>query len=435
MTTKRFLIPDKLLDVFTGPAMYRGSFGGRGSGKTRTFATMSAVHGARCAAEGKDGVIVCGREFMNSLADSSFAEVKAGILSNDWLASQYDVGEKYIRTRDGRIDFAFVGLRHNLDSIKSKARIRLLWVDEAEPTSETAWQKIDPTVREEEAEIWVTWNPESEKSPTHKRFREKPPPHSKFVEMNWRDNPWFPTTLNVKRLNDLELRPEQYDHIWEGGFRTVMEGAYFAKLLATAREKGRIGAVEADPMLPLRAFVDIGGAGANADAFVIWIVQWVDQKILVLDHYEAVGQVLGTHAAWLRKNGYGDALIYLPHDGVNVNNITGKRYEDHLRDAGFKVEPPIKNQGKGAAAMRIEAVRRLGPKLWFNEKTTKGGRDALGYYHEKQDEERRIGLGPEHDWSSHSADAFGLMAVAYEDPSRSAGFNRAKILYPDQGYC
>jgi phage terminase large subunit len=432
MTTQQFLIPDKLVPVFTGPAMYRGSHGGRGSGKTRTFATMAAVHGARCAAAGQDGVIVCGREFMNSLADSSFAEVKAGIQSNDWLASQYEVGEKYIRTRDGRIDFAFAGLRHNLDSLKSKSRIRLLWIDEAEPTSETAWQKIDPTVREEEAEIWVTWNPESEKSPTHKRFREKPPPFSKIVEMNWRDNPWFPSTLNVKRLNDQVARPEQYDHIWEGGFRTAMEGAYFAALLATAKEKGRIGSIEADPLLPILAFIDIGGAGANSDAFVIWIVQWVEQKILVLDYYEAVGQVLGTHVAWMRKNGYEGAKVYLPHDGVATNNITGKRYEDHMRDADFNVTV-IPNQGKGAAAMRIEAVRRLGGKLWFNEKTTKPGRDALGFYHEKKDETRNIGLGPEHDWSSHGADGFGLMAVAYEDPARAAGFGR-KLIYPGQGY-
>jgi phage terminase large subunit len=77
----------------------------------------------------------------------------------------------------------------------------------------------------------------------------------------------------------------------------------------------------------------------------------------------------------------------------------------------------VKNQGKGAAAMRIEAVRRVFPKCWFNEDTTEAGRDALGYYHERKDEARNIGLGPEHDWSSHGADAFGLMAVAYEVPT------------------
>src|SRR5690242_2151681 len=71
-----------------------------------------------------------------------------------------------------------------------------------------------------------------------------------------------------------------------------------------------------------------------------------------------------------------------------------------------------RNTGAGAAMMRIEAARRVFPRCWFNESTTEAGRDALGYYHERQDEKRSIGLGPEHDWSSHAADAFGYMAIA-----------------------
>jgi phage terminase large subunit len=102
---------------------------------------MAAVKGVMFAQAGLDGVIVCGREFMNSLDDSSLAEVKAAILEEPWLLARYEVGEKYVRTKDGRISFAFVGLRHNLDSIKSKAKIRLLWVDEAEPVSEAAWAR------------------------------------------------------------------------------------------------------------------------------------------------------------------------------------------------------------------------------------------------------------------------------------------------------
>ena len=66
---------------------------------------------------------------------------------------------------------------------------------------------------------------------------------------------------------------------------------------------------------------------------------------------------------------------------------------------------------------RVEAARRLFPSIWFNASTTEPGRDALGWYHEKRsDDERAIGLGPNHDWSSHGADAFGLMCVAYEEP-------------------
>ena len=56
------------------------------------------------------------------------------------------------------------------------------------------------------------------------------------------------------------------------------------------------------------------------------------------------------------------------------------------------------------------------PRCWFNEKATEAGRDALGYYHERRDENRNVGLGPEHDWSSHAADAFGYLAISYEEP-------------------
>jgi len=90
-------------------------------------------------------------------------------------------------------------------------------------------------------------------------------------------------------------------------------------------------------------------------------------------------------------------------------------YESAFKSAGYKVTV-IPNQGKGAAAKRIEEGRRLFPQMWFNAETTEAGREALGWYHEKRDEVRNVGLGPEHDWASHGADAFGLMCVAHEVP-------------------
>jgi len=396
--------------------MYRGAYGGRGSAKTRTFAKMAAVHGYRLAQANEPGVIVCGREFMNSLDESSMAEVKAAIASEPWLARHYDVGEKYIRTADKRIEFAFIGLRHNLDSIKSKARIRLMWVDEAEPVSETAWMKAIPTVREENAEIWVTWNPERKNSATHKRFRVDPPDSAKIVQMNWRDNPWFPDILNKTRLEDQAKRPEQYEHVWEGDFVSVVEGAYYAAALVKAKADGRIGNVSRDPLMTIRAVWDIGGTGAKADACAIWICQFVGREVRVLDYYEAVGQPLASHVQWLRDNGYEKALCVLPHDGSSNDKVYDVSYESALTEAGFEVTV-VPNQGKGAAKMRIEAARRIFPSVWFNATTTEAGRDALGWYHEKKsDDDRNVGLGPNHDWSSHGADAFGLMAVTYEAP-------------------
>jgi len=410
-------LPPKLIPVFTGEAMFRGAYGGRGSAKTRSFAMMAAVKGIMFAQAKMEGCIVCGREFMNSLDDSSFAEVKSAILSEPWLLERYDLGDKFIRTKDRLIDFKFAGLRHNLDSIKSKSKIRLLWVDEAEAVGELAWSKAVPTVREEGSEIWVTWNPEREESATHLRFRADPPEDSKIVEMNYKDNPKFPKTLDKTRIEDMNKRPEQYDHVWKGGFITVVEGAYWAKELAMAAEEERIGAVGPDPLMTYRVFCDLGGTGARADAFSIWVAQFIGLQIRVLDHYTAQGQPLATHLNWLRSRGYtpDKASIWLPHDGVQNEKLTDNSFESAFMAAGYAVEV-VPNQGKGAAKMRVEEARRLFPIIWFNEKTTKGGRKALGWYHEKIDQERRIGLGPDHDWSSHDADSFGLMCVVYEPP-------------------
>ena len=71
MSEARIKLPPKLIPVFTGEAMYRGAHGGRGSAKTRSFAKMTAVRAYMWSKEGRSGVIVCAREYMNSLEDSS----------------------------------------------------------------------------------------------------------------------------------------------------------------------------------------------------------------------------------------------------------------------------------------------------------------------------------------------------------------------------
>lgn len=416
MATARIELPPKLIPVFTGEADIRGAYGGRGSAKTRSFAKMTAVRAYMWAKANRKGIILCGRQFMNSLDDSSLEEIKAAIESEPWLLAHFEIGEKFVRTKDGNVAYKFAGLDRNIDSIKSKARILLCWVDEGEPVTEEAWTKLIPTLREEDSELWVTWNPESKRSATHKRFRESTDSRMKVVEMNWKDNPWFPKVLERKRLKDLNERPDKYDHIWEGGFVVAHEGAYYAKDLALAKQQGRIGRVSADPLMTYRAVFDIGGTGAKADAVSIWIMQWIGKEIRVLDYYEAVGQPLATHVQWLRDNGYEKALCILPHDGATNDKVYDVSYESALNDAGFETLV-IPNQGKGAAKMRIEAARRLFPAMWFNEEKTQAGRDALAWYHEKRsDDDRSIGLGPNHDWSSHGADAFGLGAVAYEEP-------------------
>ena len=437
MTQLRIEMPAKLIPVFQGPADVRGAYGGRGSAKTRSFATMLAVVGMRYGQAGVSGLLVCGRQYMNSLADSSLDECKRAIESEPVLAKYYEVGETYIRSRDGRIAFAFVGLDKSVQSIKSKARILVLWVDEAEPVTDAAWQIVLPTLREEggdgkdawNAELWVTWNPARKTAPVEARFRNVSDPLIKVVQLNWRDNLRFPAKLERERQRDMKERPEQYNHIWEGDYVTALAGAYYAKHLQEAKEQGRIGFFPADPMMTIRLMCDIGGTGAKADAFAIWAMQFIGREIRVVNYYEAVGQPLDAHLAWCRSQGYthDKAQFWLPHDGSTQDKVFDVSYESALKKAGYSVTV-VPNQGRGAAMARVERSRILFPQVRFNEATTEAGRAALGWYHEKRDLERGIGLGPEHDWSSHGADAFGLGCVVWQEPQEMK-----PLIYPKIG--
>lgn len=429
MTTVAIDMPAKLVSVFDGEADVRGSYGGRGSGKTRTFAKMTAVRALIWAQAGREGMILCGRVFMNSLADSSLEEIKAAIRETPWLLPHFDIGEKYIRTADGRISYSFTGLDRNIDSVKSKARILLCWVDEAEGVSEEAWTKLIPTLREEDSELWVTWNREREESATNKRFgNANDNDRVRIVELNWRDNPWFPDILNRVRLRDKEQRPHLYDHIWEGDFITVQEGAYYAPHLTKAREEHRIGMVAEDPNLIIRLFADIGGTGAKADNFVFWAAQFVGTEIRWVNHYEQQGQPVSAHLNWMRSQGYSPdrCKIWLPHDGDTQEKVFDTSYRKALEDAGYGVEI-VPNQGKGAAMQRVDRARQLFSRMRFDEEKCKAGLKALGWYHEKRDDKREIGLGPNHDWSSHSADAFGTGCVAYEEPRKAMPIDLSKL--------
>lgn len=403
----------EVFDPLLGPARYKGAYGGRGSGKSHFFADL-LIEDSLCE---KGLRSVCIREVQKSLKDSAKRLIEDKLQEHRLgSADGFKVWREVIETPgDGVVTFQ--GMQdHTAESIKSLEGFRRAWVEEAQTLSARSLSLLRPTIRADGSQLWFSWNPRRKNDPVDAMFRGGAlPTGAAVVKANWSDNPWFPAVLEQERQDCLRDKPDQYDHIWEGGYAGVTEGAYYAQCLAEAKAKGRIGNVSPDPLMTYRAIFDIGGTGAKADAVAIWICQFVGPNIRVLNYYEAVGQPLATHVAWMRANGYGNALIFLPHDGSTNDKVFDVSYESALREAGFEVEV-VPNQGKGAAAMRIEAARRLFPSIWFNKDTTQGGIDALGWYHERKDEARNIGLGPEHDWSSHGADAFGLMCVVYEAP-------------------
>ena len=393
------------------PARYKGAWGGRGSGKSHFFAgLMVEEHLAE-----RGALSVCVREVQKSLAQSSKRLIEQKI-------SDFGLGEADgFRVLNDRIEtpggglITFVGMQdHTAESIKSLEGFQRAWVEEAQSLSARSLTLLRPTIRAKHSELWFSWNPNRKTDPVDQLLRgEGIPTGAQVIRANWSDNPWFPGELEQERLDDLRDRPDQYDHIWEGDYAKVTEGAYFATQLTQARAENRVTFVARDPNMAVRTFWDLG----RRDFTAIWVAQWIGQQIKVIDYIEGAGQPPAYYFEELRQRGFKACMVYLPHDGSRVGpeNSTGKSYEDQAREAGFDVEV-IRNQGPAAAMLRIDAARRLFPRIWFDEAKTKPGLDALGAYHERKDEKRGVGLGPEHDWASHGADAFGLMCVAYEEP-------------------
>jgi len=418
-----------VFEPLLAPSRYKAAHGGRGSGKSHFFAGKLIEDSLCEPGESGEGLrSVCIREVQKDLAQSSKALIEAKLRDFGLGEPQgFKVFRDVIQTpRDGLV--IFKGMQdYTAESIKSLEAFKRAWWEEAQSATGHSLSLLRPTIRAPGSELWFSWNARRKTDPVDVLFRgDETPTGAVTVHANWRDNPWFTPELEQERLDCLRMQPDQYEHIWEGGYITVAEGAYFAKQLAECKGQGRIGALAADPLMTFRAYWDIGGTGAKADACAIWIAQVVGEQVRVLDYYEAVGQPLAAHVAWLRSSGYERALCVLPHDGATHDKVYQVSYESALREAGFEVRV-VPNMGAGAATARIEAVRRLFPQIWFDAGKTEGGREALGWYHEKKDEVRGVGLGPDHDWSSHAADAFGLMAV---DHANNRPQSSAPLKYP-----
>lgn len=402
------------------PSRYKGAWGGRGSGKSHFFAGLLVEDHL----ENQGLRSICIREVQNTLKESAKRLIEDKI-------EEYGLGAQGFRILNDRIEtpgggvIAFTGMAdHNAESIKSLEGFGRAWVEEAQTLSKRSLQLLRPTIRAEQSELWFSWNPRRKQDPVDNLLRglEKPK-DALVIKANWIDNPWLPKVLNDERLDDLRVDPDGYDHVWEGGYITTQDGAYFAKQITKAKAEGRISFTPLDQLMATYAFFDIGGTGAKSDAVAIWITQFIGREIRVIDYYEAQGQELSEHVGWLRRNDYESTHIHLPHDGVKHDNVFRVTYESELKKAGFKVTI-LPNAGAGAANQRIEAIRRVFPRVQMDANKCEAGLEALGWYHEKQDEHRSVGLGPNHDWSSHAADAFGAMALESERLSKVRSANQ-----------
>lgn len=410
MTTARIELPEKLIPVFAGEADVRGAHGGRGSGKTRSFAKMAAVRGYMYGMTGVKGIILCARQFMNSLDDSSLEECKRAIEEEPFLLAYYEIGEKYIKSRDGRISFAFAGLDRNIASVKSKGRILLCWVDEAEPVTEQAFNILIPTLREEgedwNAELWVTWNPGRKSAAVEKRFRFAKDALIKVVQINWRDNPKFPAKLERERQRDLQERPDEYEHIWEGAYGNIV-GSILGKWVGKARRAGRINdAVVCDPRgAPVVISSDLGFR--DTASWWFWQPTLGGFKLLAYmgeSGFDADDWIPEIH----KKLGELDAkldCIWLPHD-ARAKTFQSKHTSVERFAKAFGVDK-VKVVPQSRKADQISAAREVIDRCEFNEALCSDGIDGLeAWEYVYNDDLQSFSKEPLHNWASHPSDAF-----------------------------
>jgi len=407
----RLDIPEVFRPLWEVPARYKGAYGGRGSGKSHDRAAACVV----AMLEGHRTVGV--REIMRSIKDSvkQLVEDKIEALGVD---GRFQMTRDEIRCDSGG-QMVFAGLRdYSAESIKSLEGYTRCWVEEAQSLSARSLRLLTPTIRAPGSELWFTWNPRYKTDPVDDLLRGPTPPVDMvLVRANYFDNPFFPLDLRADMERDRGLDLAMYEHIWEGGYQAVGDGAYFAQQLSKARIDGRITRAPVEPGYPVDTSWDIG----IDDCTAIWASQRIGREVILVDCFEDRGEDAAYYAKWVRDNRYDSGTAYLPHDAGTREKGTLLTYEDHVQRAGIertRVIPQTRN-----LMADVEAVRSFMARCVWDAERCEEGLTALGAYGVEMDERLQTPKPrPVHNWASHYTDAFRILSNAYnwEAPSNDA---------------
>lgn len=423
MQPARFQIPAKLADLFKpefGSVRYRAMFGGRGSGKSFAAAKMAVIH----AYSRKMRVLIT-REFQNSVKESMFAELKAAIDSEPFLAEFYEVSTNIIRGRNGS-EFLFAGLHNNISSIKSMSKIDLCICEEAESIPEVSWQALLPTVRNPQSEIWVIWNPRNENSPVDIRFRKNIDDDIIATEVNYRDNPFFPDVLENERKRDQRnLSEATYKHIWEGAYMPALEGAIYANEIIKLKAEKRLCNAPYDPLLRVHTVWDLGW---NDSMSIAMVQRSGSGEIRVIDYIEDSHRTLDSYVVELKDKDYRYGTDFIPHDGRSRDFKSGKSTEELLQAFGRSVLV----LGRDDIEEGIKVARMMFGRVWFDTKATQL-LEQLSKYRRTLNKTTGTFGAPLHDESSHGADCFRYIAMAEQQMSNE-DWNSGRLKYPSLNY-
>lgn len=399
-------IPAKLGFLFQ-PKRYKIAYGGRGSGKSHSFATALLL-----LAASKKIRVLCTREVQKSIKDSVH-RLLSDQIERLGLQKKFRILETEIRGTNGS-EFLFSGLSNQTaDSIKSFEGCDICWCEEAQTISKKSWDTLIPTIRKPGSEIWISFNPDLDTDETYKRFVTSPPPDSVIAHVNWSDNPWFPEVLEAERQHCAVTNAEDYPVIWEGKCRAAVSGAIYAKELEAATLSQRIRAVPVDPAAPVHAVLDLGWN----DAMTVIFVQKIASELRVVDYIEESFRTLDWYVAEAKKRFSVIGEWWLPHDGEHKDYKTGKSAKEIMEGFGCTVEinPRI------SIEEGIKHARMIFNRVYFDSEKARRLIECLKRYRRSINSQTLEPGAPVHDEFSHGADGFRYLAMCADQLGRNAG--------------
>jgi len=390
-------IPAKLGFLFQ-PKRYKVAYGGRGSGKSHSFATALLL-----TAASRKVRVLCTREVQKSIKDSVHRLLSDKITALG-LQKKFRVLETEIRGTNGS-EFIFAGLSNQTaDSVKSLEGVDYCWCEEAQTISKRSWDILIPTIRKPGSEIWVSFNPDMDSDDTYKRFVTSPPPECISVSMNWSDNPWFPHELELERQHCLVTNKDDDDNIWEGKCRSAVEGAIYAKEVQQATIDSRITMVPYNPQLKVHTIWDLGW---NDSMSLIMVQKVGPSGLAIVDYIEESQRTLDWYVSELNQRRYNWGDDWIPHDGTHKDFKTGMSTEELLRrmKRNPKITPNI------GIEPGIKLARMIMPRCYFDKDRARQLLECLKRYRRAISTTTGEPGAPVHDEWSHGADAFRYLAV------------------------
>jgi len=325
------------------------------------------------------------------------------------LRKRTDNGEMLIEMKNGSI-FQLVG-SSDIDSIVGANPVGVVFSEWA-LQNPVAWDFLRPILAENGGWAVFIYTPRGKNHGFTLLETARAFPETWYSEVLSVEDTKAITPNVLNQEYDEIIRKDGTDALYQQeymcSFEVPIQGAYYAKQLMLADEEGRVTNVPYDSNTPVHTAWDLG----MDDSMSIWFFQIINQEIHFIDYYESSGEGINYYIQYLQGKPYVYGRHFAPHD-IAVRELgTGKSRLEVARSLGIQFEV-----GKNLAIEDgVQAVRNILGKCWFDKEKCDRGMSALRSYHKEWDEDNQVFKNrPEHDWSSHGADAFRTFGVGYKE--------------------